>query len=149
MPLKGSCHCGKIKYEAKVSPTEAMSCNCSICRRKGSVLFFTTPDNFAPAIDSRRDHGLYVQEPHHPSSILQDMRMRAIRGRDLAGRQCDCRHQPALRKGSRSREYQDQRIRRGKFAVSDPHRAPGRRPARCRAHADDGSVPFPRCAGPG
>ena len=46
MSFKGSCHCGKIRYEANGEPSEAMSCNCSICRRKASLLYFTTPDNF-------------------------------------------------------------------------------------------------------
>lgn len=53
MQLKGSCHCGRIRYEAKANPTEAMSCNCSICRRRGALLFFTTPDNFV--LQSSRD----------------------------------------------------------------------------------------------
>ena len=37
---KGSCHCGKIAFEADGDLTGAMACNCSICQRKGSLLWF-------------------------------------------------------------------------------------------------------------
>ncbi|MBN1206349.1 MAG: GFA family protein [Myxococcaceae bacterium] len=46
MPIQGSCHCGKIAYTLDAEPTEAMECNCSICRRKGYLLTFSTPDKF-------------------------------------------------------------------------------------------------------
>ena len=47
MPFTGSCHCGLIAYEvAEDAPTEAMECNCSICRRRGALHHFTTPDKF-------------------------------------------------------------------------------------------------------
>ncbi|MES2978368.1 MAG: GFA family protein [Pseudomonadota bacterium] len=36
----GSCHCGRIKFEAEGDITSAMACNCSICQRKGSLLWF-------------------------------------------------------------------------------------------------------------
>ena len=41
MPFEGSCHCGAVTFEvAGDSPSEAMSCNCSHCRRKGFLLAF-------------------------------------------------------------------------------------------------------------
>ena len=48
MTITGSCHCGAIAYALdEEAPTTAVSCNCSICRRKGSLLHFTTPAAFA------------------------------------------------------------------------------------------------------
>jgi hypothetical protein len=48
MPYQGSCHCGAVKFEvAGDSPTEAMSCNCSHCRRKGFLLTFVPAENFS------------------------------------------------------------------------------------------------------
>ena len=44
--MRGSCHCGKIAYRLDAEPTEAIECNCSICRRKGSVLAAFAPDQF-------------------------------------------------------------------------------------------------------
>ena len=46
MSIRGSCHCGKIAYRLDAEPTGAIECNCSICRRKGSVLAAFDPDKF-------------------------------------------------------------------------------------------------------
>ncbi|MDE3011246.1 MAG: GFA family protein [Pseudomonadota bacterium] len=35
-----SCHCGKLRLRFAGEPGEAVSCNCSICRRKGWLLTF-------------------------------------------------------------------------------------------------------------
>lgn len=40
MIYKGSCHCGKVAFEAEGEIQGAMACNCSICQRKGSLLWF-------------------------------------------------------------------------------------------------------------
>ena len=46
MKYHGSCHCGKIAFnvETKNEITDALSCNCSICQRKGSLLQFVPRD---------------------------------------------------------------------------------------------------------
>lgn len=37
----GSCHCGKIRYEVTTAPLSgAMSCNCSICSKRGTLMTF-------------------------------------------------------------------------------------------------------------
>ncbi|MCG3188607.1 MAG: hypothetical protein LKCHEGNO_00716 [Burkholderiaceae bacterium] len=36
----GSCHCGDISFEVQGEIDSALSCNCSICSRKGSLLWF-------------------------------------------------------------------------------------------------------------
>ena len=36
----GSCHCGRISFEVEGEIDGALSCNCSICQRKGSLLWF-------------------------------------------------------------------------------------------------------------
>jgi hypothetical protein len=46
MPMNGSCHCGRIAFRLDAEPTEAIECNCSICRRKGSVLAAFAPEQF-------------------------------------------------------------------------------------------------------
>lgn len=41
MTFSGSCHCGKVTFSVSGEiPAEAMSCNCSHCRRKGFLLAF-------------------------------------------------------------------------------------------------------------
>lgn len=44
MIYKGSCHCGKIAFDVEGEITGAMACNCSICARKGSLLWFVPRD---------------------------------------------------------------------------------------------------------
>ena len=44
--IRGSCHCGAVRYTLDTDPTEAMECNCSICRRKGYLLAFASPAGF-------------------------------------------------------------------------------------------------------
>lgn len=41
MAFEGSCHCGAVVFRVDSDiPTEAVSCNCSHCRRKGLLLSF-------------------------------------------------------------------------------------------------------------
>lgn len=37
---RGSCHCGRIAFEVEGEIDGALSCNCSICHRRGSLLWF-------------------------------------------------------------------------------------------------------------
>jgi hypothetical protein len=46
MNYRGSCHCGRIAFEVEGTIDRAMSCNCSICQRKGSLLWFVPRENF-------------------------------------------------------------------------------------------------------
>ncbi len=40
MKYRGSCHCGKVAFEVEGEIDGALACNCSICQRKGSLLWF-------------------------------------------------------------------------------------------------------------
>jgi hypothetical protein len=40
MNYRGSCHCGRVAFEVDGTIESALSCNCSICQRKGSLLWF-------------------------------------------------------------------------------------------------------------
>lgn len=41
---KGSCHCGNVAFEVEGEITGAMACNCSICSRKGALMWFVPRD---------------------------------------------------------------------------------------------------------
>lgn len=41
----GSCHCGRIAFEVEGTLDRAMACNCSMCQRKGSLLWFVPREN--------------------------------------------------------------------------------------------------------
>jgi hypothetical protein len=40
MIYQGSCHCGKVAFEAEGELGEVTACNCSICSRKGVLMWF-------------------------------------------------------------------------------------------------------------
>lgn len=42
----GSCHCGNIRFEVEGEIDSALACNCSICQRKGSLLWFVPASSF-------------------------------------------------------------------------------------------------------
>jgi len=44
MQYRGSCHCGQVAFEVEGEIPEVLSCNCSICQRKGSLLWFMPRD---------------------------------------------------------------------------------------------------------
>ena len=44
MKHKGSCHCGKVAFEVEGEIKEGLACNCSMCQRKGSLLWFAPRD---------------------------------------------------------------------------------------------------------
>ena len=59
MKYKGSCHCGKIVFEAEGEIKGAMACNCSICSRKGSLLWFV-PREQLTVLTPEEDIGTYT-----------------------------------------------------------------------------------------
>ena len=44
MKYQGSCHCGAVAFDVEGEIASAMSCNCSMCQRKGSLLWFVPRD---------------------------------------------------------------------------------------------------------
>lgn len=64
----GSCHCGAVRYEARSAPiTHAISCNCSMCRRKGTLLAFIPASDFAldAGGDQLSDYQFHRKAIHH------------------------------------------------------------------------------------
>jgi hypothetical protein len=44
MTHRGGCHCGKVTIEVEGEISGALSCNCSICQKRGSLLWFVPRD---------------------------------------------------------------------------------------------------------
>ncbi|MEO3389277.1 GFA family protein [Mesorhizobium sp. CAU 1741] len=42
----GSCHCGEVRFQVEVDLANPITCNCSYCQRRGSILAFTPAQNF-------------------------------------------------------------------------------------------------------
>ena len=43
---EGGCHCGKVRYEVTTDLGKVISCNCSICMKRGSLLTFVPAAQF-------------------------------------------------------------------------------------------------------
>jgi len=63
MNYKGSCHCGRIAFEVDGEITGAMSCNCSMCQRKGSLLWFV-PHETLHLLTPDEDASTYLFNKH-------------------------------------------------------------------------------------
>lgn len=42
----GGCHCGAVRYSVDMEIKSVVSCNCSLCSKRGWLLAFTTPEHF-------------------------------------------------------------------------------------------------------
>jgi hypothetical protein len=47
MNHRGSCHCGRVAFEVEGEIKQAMACNCSLCQRKGSLMWFVPRDKLS------------------------------------------------------------------------------------------------------
>ena len=48
MIYQGSCHCGQVRFEVEGELERVVDCNCSICSRKGALLWFAPRDKLTP-----------------------------------------------------------------------------------------------------
>ena len=45
MQYHGSCHCGRVAFDVEGEIKGATACNCSICQRKGTLMWFVPNAN--------------------------------------------------------------------------------------------------------
>ena len=64
MNYRGSCHCGKIAYEVEGEIGAVIDCNCSICSRKGALLWFV-PRASMRLLTPEADASEYLFNKHH------------------------------------------------------------------------------------
>ena len=64
---EGGCHCGKVRYRATTDLGMAISCNCSICSKKASLLTFVGTDRFesVAGADELTDYQFNHHVIHH------------------------------------------------------------------------------------
>ncbi|VTU39828.1 GFA family protein [Variovorax sp. PBL-E5] len=63
MTYQGSCHCGRIAFEVDGEINGAMACNCSICSRKGSLMWFVPRDSLR-LLTPAEDMATYLFNKH-------------------------------------------------------------------------------------
>lgn len=102
MNYKGSCHCGRIAFEVEGDIKGVIDCNCSICQRKGSLLWFVprdelhllTPEDAASTYTFNKHvikHHFcpvcgmhpYGEGAHPDGSVMAAINIRCIEGIDL------------------------------------------------------------------
>jgi hypothetical protein len=91
----GSCHCGRVRYDATVDLTQVMECNCSHCRRKGFLLTFISPDQFT-LHSGEQDLTAYQFNKKIIQHLFCRLRRAAFRPRQDAGRLARHRDQHTL-----------------------------------------------------
>ena len=103
MKYQGSCHCGNVAFEVEGEIKEALACNCSICQRKGSLLWFvprpamklSTPEDAAKVYEFNKHkihHRFCPNCGIHPYADANDpkgnpmaaINIRCLEGIDLA-----------------------------------------------------------------
>ena len=43
----GGCHCGQVRYDVTADLSTVVSCNCSICQKRGALWTFVLEEKFA------------------------------------------------------------------------------------------------------
>jgi hypothetical protein len=63
----GGCHCGKVRYEVKGDLSQAITCNCSMCMRKGTILAFVPLEQFKQTAGEQMltDYQFHKKSIHH------------------------------------------------------------------------------------
>ena len=63
----GSCHCGAVRYEVEADIDKVMSCNCSICQKRGALLTFVGLPQFKllSGEDALTDYQFNKKIVHH------------------------------------------------------------------------------------
>lgn len=63
MKYQGSCHCGHVKFEAEGEIKSVMACNCSMCQRKGTLMWFV-PRASMTLITPEKNASTYLFNKH-------------------------------------------------------------------------------------
>jgi hypothetical protein len=63
MNYQGSCHCGNVRFEAEGEIASALSCNCSMCQRKGMLMWFV-PRSAMRVLTPEENTGAYLFNKH-------------------------------------------------------------------------------------
>jgi len=63
----GGCHCGRVRYAVETDLSRVVSCNCSICTKRGLLLAFVPPERFTlqAGEDALTDYQFGRKTIHH------------------------------------------------------------------------------------
>jgi hypothetical protein len=63
----GGCHCGAVRFRVTMKLEGALTCNCSICSKTGTMLAFTPASQFEllSGVDALTDYQFGKKQIHH------------------------------------------------------------------------------------
>jgi hypothetical protein len=63
----GGCHCGQVRYDVTADLSQVVTCNCSICMKRGLLMTFVPPEQFAlrAGADHLVDYQFNKKVVHH------------------------------------------------------------------------------------
>jgi hypothetical protein len=63
----GGCHCGRVRYEVETDLGMVLSCNCSLCTKRGALWTYVGPDQFnlLSGKDELADYQFNKKTIHH------------------------------------------------------------------------------------
>ena len=108
----GGCHCGEVRFEVTPDISNVVSCNCSICQKRGALWSFVPAGNFGLRAGARRPARLPVRQEDDPSPVLPPLRGRLVLARQGSRRRRDGRRQCALPRRYRPRQAHPAAVRR-------------------------------------
>src|SRR5215467_183829 len=113
MKYKGSCHCGNIAFEVDGELSEVVTCNCSICQRKGALHWAVSRDKLHLLTKPEAIEYLHVQQARDQPPLLLQVRHSHLRGGAAEPRRPGNGHdQRALPRGRRAGIAAGQAIQR-------------------------------------
>jgi len=63
----GGCHCGEVRFEVTADISSVVSCNCSLCQKRGALWIFVPAENFAlrAGLEDLKDYQFGKKSIHH------------------------------------------------------------------------------------
>ena len=63
----GGCHCGEVRFELTADISSVVSCNCSLCQKRGALWAFVPAESFAlrAGLEDLRDYQFGKKTLHH------------------------------------------------------------------------------------
>ena len=63
----GGCHCGEVRFEVTVDISSVVSCNCSLCQKRGALWSFVPAEHFGlrAGAEDLKDYQFGKKTIHH------------------------------------------------------------------------------------
>lgn len=93
---EGACHCGTVSFEATTALEPVVSCNCSICQKRGALWNFIPTDQFKllSGEEALTDYQFNTKAIHHlfcnRCGVASFARGRGPDGKDCVGVNVRC-----------------------------------------------------------